>query len=154
MKKIFYILSILFLLIGSANSKNLENALAFMLGGDGGWQNVATYHEIKKCTLLYGQSYMGMKLNVKYDFNKAIWNSVKVIEHNGQIYFRVDGKNGLQNVVAFDENGNDVTDVLFFFGIAGGDSTQIQFPILADIERFKVALKDVKKKCKGIKSNY
>ena len=67
MKKIFLILSILFLGTVAANSKNLENALGFMLGGD---------------------------------------------------------------------------------------STQIRFPILVDVERFEVALKDVMKKCKGIKSKY
>ena len=154
MKKIFLILSILFLGTVAANSKNFENALGFMLGGDGGWPNVTSNYKIKKCTLYYEQSYLGMKLNVKYNFDNVIWKSAEAVEENGQLYFIVNGKNGLQNVIAFDESGNDISDTLFFFGIVGGDSTQIRFPILVNVERFEVALKDVMKKCKGIKSKY
>ena len=154
MRNIFLIFILTSLGTNNANSKNLDNALGFMLGGDGGWSNVATFREIKKCTLEYHQQFMGIKLIVKYDFDKAIWKSAEAVDNGGQLYFTLNGQHGLQNLKGFDENGNDVTDGLLMFGLTGGDSNQILFPILVDIERFKVALKDVVKKCKGVKSDY
>ena len=154
MRNIFLIFILTFLGTNTANSKNLDSALGFMLGGDGGWSNVATFHEIKKCTLEYHQQFMGINLIVKYDFDKAIWKSAEAVDNGGQLYFTLNGQYGLQNLKGFDENGNDVTDGLLMFGLTGGDSNQILFPILVDIKRFEVALKDVMKKCKGVKSDY
>ena len=118
------------------------------------YDSSSNIHDINKCVLTYHQPYMGMQLKVKYNFDKAIWNSAEAVDHNGQLFFVLDGQNGLQNVIAVDENGSDVTASLMMFGIAGGDSSQINFPILVDVDRFQVALNDVMKKCKGVKSNY
>jgi len=49
MRYIFLIIFLIFLGNSNANSKNLDSALGFMLGGDGGWPSVATFYEIKKC---------------------------------------------------------------------------------------------------------
>tara|TARA_Y100000022_G_scaffold4676_1_gene3803 strand:+ start:197 stop:400 length:204 start_codon:yes stop_codon:yes gene_type:complete len=49
-------------------------------------------------------------------------------------------------------NSKNLDSALGF--MLGGDSNQILFPILVDIKRFEVALKDVMKKCKGVKSDY
>ncbi len=57
------------------NNQIIHEALGFMLGGDYGWDGVATEYEIDGCYITYLQDFMGMSLIAIYDFDKAFWNS-------------------------------------------------------------------------------
>ncbi len=137
------------------NNQTIHDALGFMLGGDYGWDNVATEYQIEGCLISYVQDFMGMSLIAIYDFDKAFWNSaVSQIGDDGREYFMLDGDLGLQEVYAFDQNGDDVTDGLWMFGIEGGQGSFMSFPILVEISRFENAMYDLMDECPGLKSKY
>ncbi len=137
------------------NNQIIHEALGFMLGGDYGWDAVATEYEIDGCYITYLQDFMGMSLIAIYDFDKAFWNSAaSQVGDDGREYFMLDGEIGLQEVYAYDEYGEDVTEGLWIFGINGGKGSLMTFPILVDISRFENAMYDLMDECPGIKSKY
>ena len=50
------------------NVSKVNEALGFMIGGDGGWESFSSFHEIQGCKVTYHQTFMGMKLIVDYCF--------------------------------------------------------------------------------------
>ena len=99
--------------------------------------------------------FMGLSLIAVYDFDRAFWNSASSqVGEDGREYFMLDGEIGLQEVYAYDEYGDDVTEGLWIWGINGGKGTLMTFPILVDISRFENAMYDLMDECPGIKSKY
>ena len=158
-KKIFIFFTVLSFTSSSAfsrvNEEIVHDALGFMLGGDSGWGAVTNEYEIDGCVITYVQPFMGLNLIAIYDFNKALWNSAaSQIGEDGREYFILNGEVGVQEIYAYDADGLDQTDGLWFFGLEPGPSTTISFPILVDISRFENAMYDLMDECPGIKSKY
>ena len=62
---------------------------------------------------------------------------------------------GTQEIKAVDvETNEDVTNGLIIFGLVGGKTSRIRFPILTDISRFENALIDLSEICQGISTKY
>ena len=126
-----------------------------MIGGDGGWESFSAYHQVQGCKVTYHQNFMGMKLIVDYDFDKVFWKSAYLEESEGKTYFIIDGQFGVQTLKALSlETNEDLSNGLFIFGLIGGDTSRIRFPILTDISRFENALIDLSEICKGINTKY
>ena len=137
------------------NEEVVHDALGFMIGGDSGWGAVTNEYEIDGCVATYVQALGDMNLIAIYDFNKALWNSASSqIGEDGREYFILNGEIGVQEVYAYDANGEDATEGLWIFGIDPGPSTTMFFPILVDISRFENAMYDLMDECPGIKSKY
>ena len=137
------------------NEEVVHDALGFMLGGDSGWGSVTNEYEIDGCVATYVQALGDLNLIAIYDFNKALWNSASSqIGEDGREYFILNGEIGVQEVYAYDANGEDATEGLWIFGIDPGPSTTMFFPILVDISRFENAMWDLMDECPGIKSKY
>ena len=137
------------------NENGVKEALGFMIGGDGGWESFSTFHEVKDCNVTYHQMFMGFKLIVKYNFDKVFWKSASSEEIEGKRFFILDGQKGTQSIRAVNvETNEDVTNGLLIFGLVGGETSRIRFPILTDISRFKNALIDLSEICHGIKTKY
>ena len=137
------------------NEEVVHDALGFMIGGDSGWGSVTNEYEIDGCVATYVQALGDLNLIAIYDFNKALWNSASSqIGEDGREYFILNGEIGVQEVYAYDANGEDATEGLWIFGIDPGPSTTMFFPILVDISRFENAMWDLMDECPGIKSKY
>ncbi len=137
------------------NEKRVKEALGFMIGGDGGWESFSTFHEINGCNVTYYQMFMGFKLIVNYNFDKVFWKSASSEEIKGRTFFILDGQIGTQEINAVDvETNEDVTSSLLIFGLVGGKTSRIRFPILTDISRFENALIDLSDICQGISTKY
>ena len=137
------------------NEKSVKEALGFMIGGDGGWESFSTFHEIRGCDVTYHQMFMGFKLIVNYNFDKVFWKSASSEEIKGETFFILDGQIGTQSIKAVDvETNEDVTNSLLIFGLVGGKTSRIRFPILTDISRFENALIDLSEICQGIRTKY
>ena len=137
------------------NEEVVHDALGFMIGGDSGWGAVTNEYEIDGCVTTYVQPFGDLNLIAIYDFNKALWNSAaSQIGEDGREYFILNGEIGVQEVYAYDANGEDATEGLWIFGIDPGPSTTMFFPILVDISRFENAMWDLMDECPGIKSKY
>ena len=137
------------------NEKGVKEALGFMIGGDGGWESFSTFHEVKGCNVTYHQMFMGFKLIVKYNFNKVFWKSASSEEIDGKTFFILDGQIGTQSIKAIKiENNEDFTNGVLIFGLVGGETSRIRFPILTDISRFENALIDLSEICHGINTKY
>ena len=97
----------------------------------------------------------GLKLIVNYNFDKVFWKSASSEEINGKTFFILDGQTGTQSIKAINlETNEDVTYGLLIFGLVGGKTSRIRFPILTDISRFENALIDLSEICQGIKTKY
>ena len=137
------------------NEEVVHDALGFMIGGDSGWGAVTNEYEIDGCVATYVQPFGDLNLIAIYDFNKALWNSAaSQIGEDGREYFILNGEVGVQEIYAYDADGLDQTDGLWFFGLEPGPSKTISFPILVDISRFENAMYDLMDECPGIKSKY
>ena len=137
------------------NEKGVKEALGFMIGGDGGWESFSTFHEVKGCNVTYHQMFMGFKLIVNYNFDKVFWKSASSEEIDGKTFFILDGQTGTQSIKAINvETNEDVTYGLLIFGIVGGETSRIRFPIVTDISRFENALIDLSEICQGINTKY
>ncbi len=133
----------------------VKEALGFMIGGDGGWKSFSSFHEVQGCKVSYHQTFMGMKLIVDYDFDKVIWKSASTKEIGGKTFFTLNGEVGAQTLKALSlETNEDLSNGLLIFGLIGGASSQITFPILTEISRFQNALIDLSEVCQGIKTKY
>ena len=162
MFKIFsYTFFLIFFLFNSSithskpNISVIDEALGFMIGGDGGWKSFAIDYQIENCTVTYSQNFMGSTLIAIYNFDKAYWNSAtSEIGEDGIEYFTMNGDMGIQEVYLYSIEGEDISDGLWMFGISPGSSNLIFFPILVDISRFENAMSDLRNECKGIKSKY
>ena len=158
-KKIFVFFAFLFFSLSSAfsrvNEDVVHDALGFMIGGDGGWSSFAIEYEIDDCVITYTQNFMGSTLLATYDFNKALWNSAaSEIGEDGVEYFVLNGETGVQEVYLYSEDGEDISDGLWMFGISPGPSETIIFPIVVEISRFENAMFDLMDECEGKKSKY
>ena len=137
------------------NENGVKEALGFMIGGDGGWESFSTFHEVKGCNVTYHQMFMGFKLIVNYNFDKVFWKSASSEEIDGKTFFILDGQIGAQSIKAINvETNEDVTYGLLIFGLVGGKTSRIRFPILTDISRFENALIDLSEICQGINTKY
>ena len=137
------------------NKSIIDEALGFMIGGDGGWQSFAIDYQIDDCVVSYSQNFMGSILVATYDFNKAYWNSAaSEIGEDGTEYFILNGEVGIQEVYLYSEEGEDLSDGLLMFGLSPGPSNMIFFPIIVDISRFENAMIDLIDECEGIESKY
>ena len=137
------------------NENRVNEALGFMIGGDGGWESFSTFHEVKGCNITYHQMFLGFKLIVNYNFNKVFWKSASSEEIEGKTFFILDGQIGTQSIKAINlETNEDVTNGLLIFGLVGGETSRIRFPIVTDISRFENALIDLSEICQGIKTKY
>ena len=137
------------------NENRVNEALGFMIGGDGGWKSFSTFHEVKGCNVTYHQMFLGFKLIVNYNFNKVFWKSASSEEIEGKTFFILDGQIGTQSIRAINiETNEDITNGLLIFGLVGGETSRIRFPILTDISRFENALIDLSKICQGINTKY
>ena len=162
MKKLFLslitficILSLTSVSNARTNKAVIDEALGFMIGGDGGWSSFAIDYEIDDCVITYTQNFMGSTLLATYDFNKALWNSAaSEIGEDGVEYFVLNGETGVQEVYLYSEDGEDISDGLWMFGISPGPSETIIFPILVEISRFENAMFDLMDECEGKKSKY
>ena len=160
MRRIFLITLIIIFsklnfLYSKPNDQVIHDALGFMLGGDNGWDGVATEYQIDGCIITYVQNFMGNNLIAIYDFDKAMWNSAaSQIGDDGREYFILNGNEGLQEVYAYGPEGEDVSDGLWAWGIQAGPGSMMTFPILVDISRFENAVYDLMDECPGIKSKY
>ena len=155
------LLLLFFLLFNSSiafskpNKSVIDEALGFMIGGDGGWESFTIDYQVDDCVVTYSQNFMGSILSVIYDFNKAKWNSASnEIGEDGREYFTLSGENGVQEVYLYSTEGEDLSDGLMMFGLIPGPSDLIFFPILVEISRFENAMFDLMDECKGIKSTY
>ena len=162
MNKIFLSLITLFCILfltsvsnARTNKAVVDEALGFMIGGDGGWSSFAIDYEIDDCVISYTQNFMGSTLLAIYDFNRALWNSAaSEIDEDGIEYFVLNGETGVQEVYLYSDDGEDITDGLWMFGIAPGPSNKIIFPIQVEISRFENAMFDLMDECEGKKSKY
>ena len=137
------------------NENGVKEALGFMIGGDGGWESFSTFHEVKGCNVTYHQMFMGFKLIVNYNFDKVFWKSASSEEIDGKIYFILDGQIGTQSIKAINvETNEDVTNGLFIFGLVGGETSRIRFPIVTDISRFENALIYLSEICQGVNTKF
>ena len=161
--KIYFFLFSIFLITNlllkpihaNENENGVKEALGFMIGGDGGWESFSTFHEVKGCNVTYHQMFMGFKLIVNYNFNKVFWKSASSEEIDGKTFFILDGQIGTQSIKAINiETNEDVTNSLLIFGLVGGETSRIRFPIVTDISRFENALIDLSKICQGINTKY
>ena len=155
MKKSFLLLvAMLFPFSVSANNE-VEGALGFMLGGDGGWSAITQDYKVDGCKGYYVQKVATVKLTVNFDFDKANYNSVKYEYKNNRTFFNLSGDKGLQNISALDENGKDGSAIATLsFGIPTGPTKTMAFPLLVTKDRFRKALADLKRNCPGKKSKY
>ena len=160
-KLLFSLITLIFILffISALNARTnksvFDEALGFMIGGDGGWSSFAIDYEIDDCVISYTQNFMGFTLLATYDFNKALWNSAaSEIGDDGIEYFVLNGETGVQEVYLYSEDGEDLSDGLWMFGISPGPSDNIIFPILVEISRFENAMFDLMDECEGKKSKY
>ena len=153
---IFIITNIFFKPIyANENENGVKEALGFMIGGDGGWESFSTFHEVKGCNVTYHQMFMGFKLIVNYNFDKVFWKSASSEEIEGKTFFILDGQIGAQSIKAINvETNEDVTNGLLIFGLEGGETSRIRFPILTDISRFENALINLSAICQGINTKY
>ena len=153
---IFFITNLFFKPIyANENENGVKEALGFMIGGDGGWKSFSTYHEVKGCNVTYNQMFMGFKLVVNYNFDKVFWKSAFSEKIDGKTFFILDGQIGTQSIKAINtETNEDVTNGLLIFGLVGGQTSRIRFPILTDISRFEYALIDLSEICNGINTKY
>ena len=88
-------------------------------------------------------------------FDKVIWKSASTKESEGKTFFILNGQVGAQTLKALSlETNEDLSNGLFIFGLIGGASSQIIFPILTEISRFENALIDLSEICQGIKTKY
>ena len=137
------------------NENGVKESLGFMIGGDGGWESFSTFHEVKGCNVTYHQMFMGFKLIVNYNFDKVFWKSASSEEIDGKTFFILDGQIGTQSIKAINiETNEDVTHGLLIFGLVGGETSRIVFPIITDISRFENALIDLSEICQGINTKY
>ena len=137
------------------NENGVKEALGFMIGGDGGWESFSTFHEVKGCNVTYHQMFMCFKLIVNYNFNKVFWKSASSEEIDGKTFFILDGQIGAQSIKAINvETNEDVTYGLLIFGLVGGETSRIRFPIVSEISRFENALIDLSEICQGVNTNY
>ena len=110
---------------------------------------------MKGFNVTYHQLFLGMKLVVNYDFDKVFWKSASSENVQNKTFFILDGQIGVQSLRAFDLKTNeDLTSGLFIFGLAGGESSRIRFPIITDISRFENAMIDLSEICGGINTKY
>ena len=152
---LFYILFLTSVSNAKTNKAIVDEALGFMIGGDGGWSSFAIDYEIDDCVISYTQNFMGSTLLATYDFNKALWNSAaSETGEDGIEYFVLNGETGVQEVYLYSEDGEDISDGLWMFGISPGPSETIIFPILVEISRFENAMFDLMNECEGKKSKY
>ena len=154
---LFFSISNVYVIPIKANEYDIKvkEALGFMIGGDGGWKSFSSFHEVQGCKVSYHQTFMGMKLIVDYDFDKVIWKSASTKEIGGKTFFTLNGEVGAQTLKAHSlETNEDLTNGLIIFGLIGGASSQITFPILTQISRFENALIDLSEICQGIKTKY
>ena len=92
---------------------------------------------------------------VNYDFDKVFWKSASSENVQNKTFFILDGQIGVQSLRAFDLKTNeDLTSGLFIFGLAGGESSRIRFPIITDISRFENAMIDLSEIYGGINTKY
>ena len=162
LKICFFLFSIFFItnlfqkpIFANENENRVKEALGFMIGGDGGWESFSTFHEVEGCNVTYHQLFMGFKLIVNYNFDKVFWKSASVEEIEGKTFFILDGQIGTQSIKAINtETNEDVTNGLLIFGLEGGETSRIRFPILTDISRFENALIDLSEICNGINTKY
>ena len=152
----FLITNLFFKPIYSNEKENgVKEALRFMIGGDGGRETFSTFHEVKGCNVTYHQMFMGFKLIVNYNFDKVFWKSASSEEIDGKTFFILDGQIGTQSIKAINvETNKDVTNGLLIFGLVGGETSRIRFPIITDISRFENALIDLSEICQGINTKY
>ena len=137
------------------NQSIIDEALGFMIGGDGGWQSFSIDYQVEDCVVTYTQDFMGSTLVATYDFNKAYWNSASSeIGEDGTEYFILNGEIGVQEVYLYSEEGEDLSDGLFMFGLSPGPSNMIFFPIIVEINRFEKAMVDLMYERKGLESKY
>ncbi len=137
------------------NENRVKEALGFMIGGDGGWEAFSTFHEVKGCSVTYHQMFMGFKLIVNYNFDKVFWKSASSEEIDGKTFFILDGQIGTQSIKAINvETNEDVTYGLLIFGLVGGETSRIRFPIVTNISRFENAMIDLSEICQGVNTKY
>ena len=160
-KLLFSLITLIYILFltstsnARTNKAVVDEALGFMIGGDGGWNSFAIDYEIDDCVISYTQNFMGSTLLATYNFNKALWNSAaSEIGDDGIEYFVLNGETGVQEVYLYSEDGEDLSDGLWMFGISPGPSDNIIFPILVEISRFENAMFDLMDECEGKKSKY
>ena len=152
---LIYILFLTSISNAKPNKTIVDEALGFMIGGDGGWESFVIDYQIDGCVISYTQNFMGSTLLATYDFNKALWNSASSeIGDDGIEYFVLNGEKGIQEVYLYSEDGEDLSDSLLIFGISPGPSNTIIFPILVEIGRFESAMFDLMDECEGKKSKY
>ena len=152
---LIYILFLTSISNARTNKTIIDEALGFMIGGDGSWESFAINYKIDGCVISYTQNFMGSTLLATYDFNKALWNSAaSEIGEDGVEYFVLNGETGVQEVYLYSEDGEDISDGLWMFGISPGPSDTIIFPILVEISRFEKAMFDLMDECEGKKSKY
>ena len=153
---IFFITNLILKPVNANENENrVKEALGFMIGGDGGWESFSTFYEVRGCNVTYHQMFMGFKLIVNYNFNKVFWKSASSEEIEGKTFFTLDGQIGAQSIKAINiETNEDVTNGLLIFGLVGGKTSRIRFPILTDISRFENALIDLSEICQGINTKY
>lgn len=137
----------------AADNDVIEGAMGFMLGGDGGWDAVSQDYVVDGCQITYVQSYMGMKLKVTYDFDKANYKSATTEYRDNRTWFSVSGDKGIQDLSAT-ENGEDVSAMLPVLGLMPGKTNVITFAIFVTEDRFLNAFMDLQAQCPGKKSKY
>ncbi len=114
-----------------------------MIGSDGEWESFSTFYEVKVCYVTYHQIFLGCKLVVNYNFEKVFWKSASSDEIEGKTFFKLDVQIGTQSIKAIKvEINEEVTNGLLIFGLVGGETSRIRFPILTDISRNENALID------------
>ena len=72
-----------------------------------------------------------------------------------KLFLILNGQVGVQTLEALSlETNEDLSNGLLIFGLIGGASSKIIFPILTEISRFENALIDLSEICQGIKTKY
>ena len=143
------------------NDITVYKAFGFILFGNEGFLNKDIENITSDgCIITFETTYpmyshAFKRIYVKYDLNKAIWKSASSEEIEGKIFFILDGQIGTQSIKAINiETNDDVTNGLLIFGLLGGETSRIRFPILTDISRFKNALIDLSEICQGINTKH
>ena len=137
------------------NENKVKEALGFMIGGDGGWESFSNFHEVKGCNVTYHQMFLGLRLVVNYNFDKVFWKSASSEKIDGKTFFTLDGQIGIQSIKVINvETNEDITYGSLIFGLVGGETSRIRFPIVTDISRFEKALIDLSEICQGINTKY
>ena len=149
-KKNLIVLVIFFSFTGTSISATLDDAFAFVLAGEAGWDGFVN-HNVRGCevTTTVDLSLLGLG-NVKntVDFNKVKWKSARYGVVNGQQMF-IASCEGKCNMTP-----NEDFKLLMAMSGSPWNDNQLMIQVTVTRDRYEKALKMVARECPGVETAF